>query len=801
MRSSDAARPGQDHGRFFCPSQQVENVKNVKGLVTNMRLAPANFPAAGLNRQNELLCRGADSGLLRVRLAQPVQAVSGPRPEVLVRPVQLPRAAPPTAVRSATVRPLKRQTATSVGLGSHVHSTLPKCARMRAPAQPGLMPQHKTRLHPPSNDAGVYTPSERQRRATQPPPHSGVESTIPLRRKSHSPHGSSCANHGPRPPPPSGPLPDTLGSSFCPSGTSLQRATAPGPPLVLDLEVDAPPHPTQAGLYEAPHHPPRATTAPSEPAAPSATTMVATAFPAPQKRRAVDVVAERRTKRRAAILPRGSVFASEELRQEARKDAIAKALADRLPYVLRYRLLGGANGELQVPDPGDREAILARILRNIGGPQGDALLNAERALEVLQAHAEISGLPELCLPVSSILAHQLINDEHKRALERGKGAQGGATAGEALRAAFVWLRQHLNLEIHLDEAVVAAAAPGQGKRTSWRAAAGTLTLAAHCQLEYIAASTDPSILLPLRTIARSLLAFGWDHCVRVQDMARAKPLLDSLQPDTVMHGWTSYSKDGKPLLFYAPAVGVLGPYTWYPEHRKQVLSLDRTFPMWETVWGSKKLLLKSKAFHPVAQATKDQIRAALKEILTLPPLSLTETELADLKITGHSCHGSFSDWARAIGPNPTPYFLHAVEEAFAGFTDPDANALGHWLRDANAPPPPEANQPRPGRGRGGGGTNSGRGVGAGRRPAQAPGAPATGNEMVYVYTTGEERVGERETQLRIRSRLMAWAGRSLAFWCETHQTTWHELPRGRVDLQILTQPPQLVQPHNAPAPA
>ena len=519
-----------------------------------------------------------------------------------------------------------------------------------------------------------------------------------------------------------------------------------------------------------------------------------------RKRKAVDVVAEARRKRRAPILPRGTVFASEDERQAARKEAVALALATRLPHTVRFRLLGGAQGELQVPDPGERELILARILRGIGGPQGDALQKAERALEVLHAHAELTGQPELCLPVSNILAHQLINDEHQRALDEGKGAQGGSTAGEALRASFVWLKSHLNLEIDLDAAVVAAAAPGQGKRKSWRAAAGTLPMAAHCQLEYIAASTQPSILKPTRTIARSLLAFGWDHSVRVQDMARTKPILDTLDPDTVMHGWTTYSKDGSPLHFHAPATGLLGQYTWYPEHLREVNSLGRTFPMWAKVWGSGSLLAKATVFHPVAQATKKEIRQALMEILSLPPLSLTEAEICDLAITGHSCHGTFSDWGRAIGPSPIPYFAHPPDEVFLGFTDPDANALGHWLRDANAKAPPES-QPPPGRGRGRGAAAAARGAGTGRRAAVAPGAPATAGEMVYLYTTGDGRVGERETQLRVRARLMAWASRSLAAWCELHGVTWYALPRMRQDLSILSRDPATVQPALAPAPA
>ena len=98
--------------------------------------------------------------------------------------------------------------------------------------------------------------------------------------------------------------------------------------------------------------------------------------------------------------------------------------------------------------------------------------------------------------------------------------------GAALHAAFKWLVEHLRLEIDLSESVLNAAAPPPGKRPGSRTAAGTLTIAAHCQLEYVASAAgvytlaDPLVPTPVVLIARSLLAYGWDQSVRVQDMAR-----------------------------------------------------------------------------------------------------------------------------------------------------------------------------------------------------------------------------------------------------------------------------------------
>ena len=249
-------------------------------------------------------------------------------------------------------------------------------------------------------------------------------------------------------------------------------------------------------------------------------------------------MAERRKKRRPPILPRGTRFPSEKERQEARKEAVASAVAERLPRVICDRLLGGTRGLEQVPDLQERKQMLARILCATAGPEGDALQNAERALEILQVHAELVGASDLCLPVSSGLAHKLVHQEHTRAAAAATGSQGGTTAGGALRSAFIWLHDKLHLGIDLSETVLAAAAPAAKKRKSWRASAGTLLLAAHCQLEFIAYPTHNHPTPPLVLIARSLLAFGLDQSVRVQDMSRTEPLTDQYEPETVMHGST-----------------------------------------------------------------------------------------------------------------------------------------------------------------------------------------------------------------------------------------------------------------------
>ena len=86
---------------------------------------------------------------------------------------------------------------------------------------------------------------------------------------------------------------------------------------------------------------------------------------------------------------------------------------------------------------------------------------------------------------------------------------------------------------------------------------------------------------------------------------------------------------------HAPATGLLGPYVWFPQHLAEVTAFGRTFPAWEKVWGTPGNVSKATTFTPFAQCTRKDIRQALKGILALPLLSLSESEIKDLDIKGH----------------------------------------------------------------------------------------------------------------------------------------------------------------------
>ena len=69
--------------------------------------------------------------------------------------------------------------------------------------------------------------------------------------------------------------------------------------------------------------------------------------------------------------------------------------------------------------------------------------------------------------------------------------------------------------------------------------------------------------------------------VRAVDALRTVEDADEHEPDTVMSGWSYFSKDGEPMKTFAPARGFLGAFEWWPEHRDAVRRAGRAFPKWE----------------------------------------------------------------------------------------------------------------------------------------------------------------------------------------------------------------------------
>lgn len=97
--------------------------------------------------------------------------------------------------------------------------------------------------------------------------------------------------------------------------------------------------------------------------------------------------------------------------------------------------------------------------------------------------------------------------------------------------------------------------------------AGTLPVAAKCQLELFAAGGLPGGVRGLarracRFYARSLLVGGLDVGVRIAEGVRVHLEPDPIDPEDAIYGVASMGKDGAPIEVCAPAEGFLGVYDW-----------------------------------------------------------------------------------------------------------------------------------------------------------------------------------------------------------------------------------------------
>ena len=431
-------------------------------------------------------------------------------------------------------------------------------------------------------------------------------------------------------------------------------------------------------------------------------------------------------------------------------------------------------GARQVPSAADRRKQFVSMLTRIGGKRGEGLDAVGRAIELLSAHAIVSGDPDpLCLPASGTLVNMLLHSEQARL----------DGAGGRLRTAFRWMKEHLRWPIDVDlgvtDAAALGAAPAQKNLQAAKQRAGTLPIGYKCQLEHEARAATPSCL---RHMARSLLLAGIDVSVRVEDSEAASMRVDRDEPDDVAVVYAPITKDGAPILLYAPARGFLGPYEWMPQHREDVEAAGgRMFPAWVRPYGSKGLVAVATVWQEAGAATKEDIRSLQIEISSRPPLCMPaeaggKRGPGALNLTGHSQHGTLTDWSKGIGPLP-PALPYAAAIAAAvppavkeipprGFLKEECRAFGHWLRDKDAVS--TASDPH----RGG----------------------AEHLVMEQRYTEGDEREGERTEQLRLRRRMADYGAAAIAGWEAHWGSHWWHLPCDRTSCRILWDPPERLTP-------
>ena len=464
------------------------------------------------------------------------------------------------------------------------------------------------------------------------------------------------------------------------------------------------------------------------------------------------------------------------------------ALVPLLPALVSLEMLGGARGLEQVPDEGRRATILASILGARAGSEGARCADIRLFLGMARAYAqEVMGAPpggedEALWPMSTALAHELVATEHARATGDGKGSQGGKTVGHHRRETIIFLADREKMRWPIDTSRLALEAAAPKATAVARRKAGTLPIGVHCQLEFFAAgglSVVPLDILPLEAReavefeSQSLLAAGLDQSVRMGEGVRVRMWPDTEDPDGVMRGCAHLGKDGSPIDIFAPAEGYLGTYTWYRKWLRRVLELGQVFPKWKRVRGRGASILASVGLTGWLSSA-DEVRGALADIMSLPPLAYTAAEIAAWDLRGHSAHATPPEYARTLGVRPR-LGVQLAPSLSDGFNEADCCALGHWLRDQGAKDQATASQA----------AMAARGPEARQAAAQAltGGQPGTRAGMTVYYGAGgatSSRFSEREIQLDVRQRLVHTI-RALV----TAAGGWRALPRGQADLAIL----------------
>ena len=479
-------------------------------------------------------------------------------------------------------------------------------------------------------------------------------------------------------------------------------------------------------------------------------------------------------------------FASQEESEQYEVEREVEQLIPLLPEVVVQEMLGGSRGSKQVSDVRMRNEVLRRLLKKRAGTEGCRLGSVRSFLATARKYAwkieKLQGTEadEFLFPMEAVLAHVLIAEEDERARQEAKGARKGETVGDRLRDTIIFAAAKLKWPIDSDKIVLGAAAEKAAAGEVDKA--GTLPLAVKCHLEEIAAEVSTGLAELSETaraatvhFARSILAAGIDCSVRVAEGARVVLWADEFEPAKVMRGCAYIGKDSAPVNIFAPAEGFLGPYGWYGTHLNACVE-GKVFPAYVKPRGSKGCILKAGELKPGVIATKEDIRAAFKAMLSMKPLMYTEQEIKEMNLQGHSFHASPPEWARQLGRMLTSLGPDIEGELRVGFDEPDFKALGNWLRDAGAKNEADAAlaamEAEPAEAR----------KAAAR--AALPGQPATRGVMPVYYGgpgRGNTRQSERVIQLRVRQRLTHVIRRLIQ-----NKGGWKCLPRGQKDLAILS---------------
>jgi len=236
------------------------------------------------------------------------------------------------------------------------------------------------------------------------------------------------------------------------------------------------------------------------------------------------------------------------------------------------------------------------------------------------------------------------------------------------------------------------------------------------------------------------------------EIIRSRLTVDTVDPDHVIAGITTM-KDGTEMQIIAPAVGFLGPYTWFPDFRDWAAKRANVLPdaKWRQYEAGNITLAHSLK---ESVCSDSHARISLLAVLALEPLAMGSEEVKSLDLTNHSSHGTASDMVMYIGPSDH-------------FQPIDQDVLANWRRAA------VENEAR---------ANAKSGTGQ----TSSSDESSTRAKMRVAYSLGNTKEGNRERQLETRTRYANYVADALAKFGKP----WTQLPKGRADWAILRAAPR-----------
>ena len=461
-------------------------------------------------------------------------------------------------------------------------------------------------------------------------------------------------------------------------------------------------------------------------------------------------------------------------RREALRRAAVEDLMSIMDETAQRRMAGCSGGPSQLSGE-DLESVVRAQLEGVVGADGQTGRTAAKNLAFLQgferARDERSPGGFSLWPLEASTAAIIIKGVHERAVAKsaagGSGSRGGETVGHAFRASLKLIVSKLGYPMVGPKELLERVAPTPSQAGGDESQSATLALKLIACLEELAAT-------PLRDLARRIdadgRAKGKNYCgakaapvvrriarslvigglgsLRMEEMVDLSLHLD---PEGVITGTVGKAKDGQPLRVFVPAEGVLGPLGWAREHTEECCAGEPegvAFRAWTGPHGAKGDVCKASASSEYV-VSKDHLVQAVYRLWSFPPCELSDEDRQLWSYSTHAFHGTWTDVARMVGENPTFWFEVSPGVA-KGFSMDDVEALGHWRRLAKYGAP--RNSP-------------------GSKRKRSPGdAPA----MALRYSSGIGRVGEREEQIRVRSRVIALVRAALEAWGQP----WSRLPLG-----------------------